>query len=163
MKNGKLALMIMTLMLSSTVIFAQGWRDGGRQGYGNGNGNGCYYGGAGSGSCLNLLSDLTEEQKTKITELRENHLEAMDDLRTKRRAAFDPVDKNEIRGEMLKKVQANRKEIRNLLTEDQQKQFDLLQARNNNGYKGNASGRRGGRGACAGRSGRGGRGSGGNW
>jgi hypothetical protein len=86
----------------------------------------------------------------------------MTELRVKQRSTFDPIEKNEIRGEMLKKVKAHRNEVKSLLSEDQQKKFDVLQ---------NAGFNRGGRVACrqggqrgqAGYGGRGGRGYRGGW
>jgi hypothetical protein len=96
-----------------------------------------------------------------MIELETSHQEAMAELRVKQRSTFDPIEKNEIRGDMLKRVKAHRDEVRNLLTEDQQKQYDLLQTRNNYGGRGFVQGRRGGRGQAA-FNGRRGRGPGGN-
>jgi hypothetical protein len=153
MKTGKFALVLITIMLGTTTIFAQGWRSANRPGY-----NYNY----GPGTCLTVLPDLTEDQKAKITELETTHQKAMVELRIKQRSTYEPIKKNEIRGEMLKKVQAHREEVKNLLTEEQQKQYDLLQARNNYGGRGFVPGRRGGRGQ-AGYGGRGGRGFRGRW
>ncbi|MGM0622206.1 MAG: Spy/CpxP family protein refolding chaperone [Bacteroidota bacterium] len=150
MKTKNFVWMFIALMLTSTTLLAQGRRNVNQPGYGYG---------YGQGTCLAVLPDLTEEQQAKITELEAAHQEAMAELRVEQRSTFEPVEKSEIRTEMLKKVQAHRNEVRNLLTEDQQKQYDLLQARNNYGRKGFAQGRRGGRGP-AGFQGRGGRGRG---
>lgn len=150
MKTGKFAIILIALLLGTTAIFAQGRRNFNRPGYGYGNG---------PGTCLAVLSDLTEDQKAKITELETAHQEAMAELRVKQRSTFEPIEKNEIRGEMLKKVKAHREEVKNLLTEEQQKQYNLLQARNNYGGRGFAPCRRGGRG----QTGYGGRGYRGGW
>jgi len=157
MKTKNFVWMFIALMLASTTLLAQGRRNVNQPAYGYGYGYG-------QGTCLAVLPDLTEEQQAEITELESAHQEAMAELRVKQRSTFEPVEKSEIRTEMLKKVQAHRSEVRNLLTEDQQKQYDLLQARNNYGRKGFAQGRRGARGQAASQ-GRGGRGCGfrGNW
>ncbi|SHK01455.1 LTXXQ motif family protein [Tangfeifania diversioriginum] len=155
MKTKNFVWMFIALMLTSTTLLAQGRRNVNQSAYGYG---------YGQGTCLAVLTDLTEEQQAKITELEAAHQKAMAELRVEQRSTFEPVEKSEIRTEMLKKVQAHRNEVRNLLTGEQQKQYDLLQARNNYGRKGFAQGRRGGRGQAASQ-GRGGRGCGfrGNW
>jgi Spy/CpxP family protein refolding chaperone len=151
MKTNKFAFILIALMLGTTTVFAQGWRNANRPGRN-----------IEPGTRMNILLDLTEEQQAKIEELRTAHLDAMTELRVKQRSTFDPIEKNEIRGEMLKKVKAHRNEVKNLLSEDQQKKFDVLQ---------NAGFNRGGRVACrqggqrgqAGYGGRGGRGYRGGW
>lgn len=137
MKKTGFVWIFIALMLSSAVVSAQGWRYR-RLAANNG--------GARQGMCLNLISDLSSEQKEKITQLVSEHQKAMDELRTEQRSNFDPIEKNEIRGEMLKKVQAHRNEIRNLLTEEQQKQYDLLQVVQGNRGRGFAANGRGSRG-----------------
>jgi hypothetical protein len=52
----------------------------------------------------------------------------MDELREQRRSTVNAVEKSEIRTEMLKKVEAHRNEVKSLLTEEQQIQYDQLQA-----------------------------------
>lgn len=128
------------LLMGTTTVFAQPGRNIDRTGFGYG------YGG---GYCLNVLTDLTEEQQEQITKLEASHQEAMVELRIEQRSAVDPIEKNEIRGEMLKRVKAHRDEVRSLLTEEQKKQYDLLQARRNYGGKGFARGYRGRRGQAA--------------
>jgi hypothetical protein len=118
MKTGRMIWITMLLLLGTTTLFAQGRRNVNRPGYGNG---------YGPGTCIYALPGLTEEQKTKITELQIDHQKEMVEWRVKQRATLDPVDRNTIRGEMLKKVQVHREEVRNLLNEDQQKQLDLWQ------------------------------------
>jgi Spy/CpxP family protein refolding chaperone len=151
MKTNKFAFILIALILGTTTVFAQGWRNANRPGRN-----------IEPGTRMNILLDLTEEQQAKIEELRTAHLDAMTELRVKQRSTFDPIEKNEIRGEMLKKVKAHRNEVKSLLSEDQQKKFDVLQ---------NAGFNRGGRVACrqggqrgqAGYGGRGGRGYRGGW
>lgn len=145
MKTKKFTFILIALMLGTTIINAQGRRNFNRPGYGYG---------YGPGTCLTVLPDLTEDQQAKISALETAHQEAMAELRVKQRSTFEPIEKNEIRGEMLKKVQAHRKEVKNLLTEEQQKQYDMLHARANFGGRGFAPGGRrgqagfGGRGGC---------------
>ncbi len=119
MKTGKLVLMFITLLLASSVTFGQNRRNIAYQRNGN------FYG---PGHCLNVLTDLTDEQKEKITEMETSHQEIMAELRIKQRSTYVPVEKNAIRGEMLEKVQEHRKEVRKLLTEEQKKQYDALHA-----------------------------------
>lgn len=116
MKTGKLAFILIALMLGTTTLFAQGWRNTNRPAHN-------YE----AGTCIDILLDLTEEQQAKIEELRTSHFDTMAELRVKMRTTVDPIEKNEIRGEMLKKVKAHRDEVRSLLSEDQQKKFDVLQ------------------------------------
>lgn len=150
MKTRKFAIILIALMLGTSMIYAQGRRNFNRPGYGYG---------YGPGTCLTVLSDLTEDQKAKITALETAHQETMAELRVKQRSTYEPIEKNEIRGEMLKKVKSHREEVKKLLTEEQQKQYDLLQARNNYGGRGFAPGRRGNRRPA----GYGGRGCRGGW
>lgn len=125
------------LMLSVTVVSAQGWRTGRSAGNNIGNRQ---------GMCVNMLADLTTEQKEKISQLVNAHQEAIDELRTEQRSTIDPVKKNEIREEMLQKVQAHRNEVRNLLTDEQQKQLSTLQTSQGNRGRGFAAERGGFRG-----------------
>ncbi len=138
MKTGKMIWITMLLLLGSTTVFAQGWRNANRPGY-------CQ--GYGPGACIYAIPGLTDEQKTKITELQINHQKEMVEWRVKQRATVDPVEKNAIRGEMLLKVQEHREEVNNLLSEDQKKVLDQWQkqAYRNRGM---APGGRGPRGAA---------------
>lgn len=138
-KIGKLTLVFLTLVLTGSTIFAQGWRGGNRQGYGR---NLNWATDSVRPTCVNLIQDLTEDQKTEIKSLETNHQKAMAELRAERRSTVDAIEKNEIRGKMLKQVQSHRNEVRNLLNEEQQQQYDLLQARNQGRMQGFAQGRR---------------------
>lgn len=133
MKTEKFAFILIAIMLGTTTLFAQGWRNDNRP-----------LRNSDPGTRMNILLDLTEDQQAKIEELRTSHFEAMAELRTKMRSTFDPIEKNEIRGEMLKKVKAHRNEVQSLLSEDQQKKFDVLQDAGFNRGRGFAS-RQGGR------------------
>ena len=95
--------------------------------------------------CTQWLSNLTEDQKVAIQDLEKQHQDSMATLRLQRRSTFDPIEKNTIRGQMLKKVESHRNAVKKLLTEDQQKEYDLLHARYGYGRgQGFARGRWGG-------------------
>lgn len=134
MKNLGLVLIFSILMLSTSIVSAQGWRNQRQAGSNPGEGQ---------RMCLNLLADLTQEQMDQIAQLVNAHQEAMDELRTEMRSTFDPAKKDEIRAQMLQKVQEHRNAIRNLLTEEQQKQYDLLHASAGGPGRGFANGGRG--------------------
>ncbi len=123
-KLQKFAGVFFALALGTTTLFAQG--------YGNGNRGNNYQ----NGTCLEQISGLTEKQQTQIEEMEKSHQEGMAELRNSRRATTNAIEKNEIRGEMLKKVEAHRNEVKNILTEEQQKQYANLQSQRNN-YQGN--------------------------
>lgn len=120
-KLTKLAWVFFALALTSTTLFAQGWRNGKQAGNGRNN------------NCINQVSGLTDEQKTKIDGLNETHQVKMGELRTQRQSTTDAIEKSEMRTTMLKNVKAHRDEVKSLLTAEQQKEFDLLQARGNYG------------------------------
>lgn len=114
-KLKKLAWVFFALALTTTTLFAQGWRNGNRPFYGSNN------------NCINLISGLSDEQKTKIDGLNKSHLETMSQLRAQRQSTTDAIEKSEIRTTMLKTVKAHRDEVKSLLTPDQQKQWENLQ------------------------------------
>lgn len=136
MKRAKFFLLFIVLLLGGITTFAQGWRNAGRPGFGNGYGRG----GFGPGSCLMYLTGLTEDQKTKIIAQETSHQAGMAELRVKQQSLSDPDEKIATRIEMLQKVLAHRGEVRKLLTEEQQKQYDLLQNGNFYGRRGFAPG-----------------------
>lgn len=78
--------------------------------------------------CLTQISNLTDEQETSIQELEAAHQKTMGELREQRRSTVNAVEKSEIRTEMLKNVEAHRNEVKSLLTEEQQVQYDQFQA-----------------------------------
>jgi hypothetical protein len=89
---------------------------------------------------FNQVSGLNDEQKTKIDGLNETHQVKMGELRTQRQSTTDAIEKSEIRTTILKNVKAHRDEVKSLLTTEQQKEYDLLQARGNYGNgRGNAN------------------------
>ncbi len=133
-KLSKFAWAFFALALTTTTVFGQGYR----------NSNNAFYNQ--NQVCLNQIADLTDEQKTKIEELEISHQKVMTELREERQSTRDAIEKNEIRGTMLKTVKAHRETVRNLLTEEQQKQFDLLRTNginygNRNNGNGNFKGR----------------------
>lgn len=133
--------MLFVLILGASTVFAQGGRFMNRPGYGTGAGYGFgpgYY-------CMNFIPGLTEEQQSRIGELTVNHQKAMAELAIKQRSTFDFTERAEIQGAMLQKLTAHRDELRNLLNDEQKKQFDLIQSRGMYGM-GYGMGRRGGRG-----------------
>ena len=141
MKNKKLRRLAWTfivLIASTAAVSAQGRRNA------NFANNSNY---VQAQTCLSYLSNLTEDQKTKITDLEKTHQESMIQLRIDRRSTIDEIEKNEIRGVMLKKTDTHRKAVKGLLTETQQKEYELLHARNNNfrnqQFQGNRGNRRG--------------------
>lgn len=138
-KLRKLAWVFFALALTTTSLFAQGWRNGNRSFNGPNN------------NCINQISGLSEEQKTKIDGLNKSHLEKMAQLRTQRQSTTDAIEKSEIRTTMLKNVKAHRDEVKSLLTAEQQNEFAALQQRGNNGNgrgQGNFQGRGQGKGNC---------------
>lgn len=124
MKSMRIFWMLIVLLLGSTTIMAQGRRNMPCGASGNRFGNGF-----GDGTCIAVLADLTEDQKSQIAELIQSHQQEMDKLRETMRATFDLDEKNKIRAEMLQKVQEHRNEVRSLLTASQQEQYDMLHAR----------------------------------
>jgi hypothetical protein len=127
-KLNKFAWVFFALALGTSTLFAQGWRNG-KQAVNSRN-----------NYCINQVSGLTDEQKTKIDGLNETHQVKMSELRTQRQSTTDAIEKSEIRTTMLKNVKAHRNEVKSLLTAEQQKEYDLLQARGNYGNgRGNAN------------------------
>ena len=85
-------------------------------------------------TCVNQITDLTDKQISQIMALEEKHQTEMDKYRTQRRSTFDLSEKNILRAEMDKKVLAHQDEVKALLTEDQQNQYDLLHTYANPNY-----------------------------
>lgn len=120
-KLQKFAWVFLALALGTTSLFAQGWRNGNRTFVQN---NQEIY-------CVEVLTNLTDDQVSSITELEDKHQETMDELRNQRRSTVDLDEKDKIRENMLENVVAHRSEVKNLLTEEQQKEYELLQLRGN--------------------------------
>lgn len=137
----KFAWVFFALALTTTTVFAQGWRKGNNvQNKQN-------------QPCLTQISDLSEEQVLSIDKLNASHQETMAELRQQRQSTVDVIEKSEIRTKMLKQVEAHRNDVKSLLTEEQQAQYNELQAsvgygRNqaNNQRRGNGNFNRQGRG-----------------
>ncbi len=138
-KLQKFAWVFFTLALGTSTLFAQGWRNGNRTIAQNSK----------NVTCVNYLSDLTDEQVNEITALDEKHQEKMDVLRDKRRATTNWDEKDIIREEMLENIVDHRSEVKELLNENQQKEFELLQLRGNNFRNQNSNGNFQGRGRVA--------------
>ena len=138
-KLNKLAWVFFALAFTTTTLYAQGWRNGNRPA------NGQNY------SCINQISGLTDEQKTRIDGLNKTHQAKMAELRTQRQSTADAIEKSEIRTTMLKNVKTHRDEVKSVLTAEQQKEFDALQQRGNYANsrgQGNFQSRGQGRGQC---------------
>jgi len=121
-KLQKFAGVFFTLVLGTSALSAQGWRNWDRAFVQNNE----------RITCVNYISGLSDDQVKAITGLETKHQEQMDVLRDKRRATVNWEEKDLIREEMLENVVAHRDEVRKLLNGDQQKEYDLLQLRGNN-------------------------------
>ena len=141
MKTRKFIWMLLALIMSVSTGFAQGRRFMNRPGYGMGAG----YGFGPGNYCINFIPGLTEEQQSKIIDLTVNHRKEMAELVIKQRSIVDLEDRIEIQGQLFKKVTAHRDEVRNLLNDEQKKQYDLIHSQGMYGM-GYGMGRRGGRG-----------------
>jgi hypothetical protein len=100
--------------------------------------------------CIEQISDLTEKQKTDILALEQKHQEEMVALREDRRSTTDFDKKDSIREKMLEQKVDHRNAVKALLNPDQQRQYDLIQAKRGMGkYRNSAmtkgSGNRGNR------------------
>lgn len=141
-KLSKFAWAFFALVLGTATVFGQGRR--------NGN-NACYNQ---NQVCINHISDLSDDQKSKILEMNNIHQKEMAELRDQRLSTADAIEKNDIRGKMLRNVKVHREEVKNLLNEKQQKQYDELFTGTLNNYqtqRGNSNFR--GSGQCQGRQG----------
>ncbi len=78
--------------------------------------------------CLEQISDLTDKQKTDLLMLEEQHQKIMTELRNTRRSTFDLDEKNRIYDQMQYNKNTHQKAVKTLLTAEQQKQYDLIQA-----------------------------------
>lgn len=98
-------------------------------------------------SCINGISNLTDEQKASITELETSFQKQMAEYRTERQSTTDVEAKQTIREKMLNTRDAHRKDINGLLNADQQKEYaawqSARQARGNNGSAVGQSGKKG--------------------
>jgi hypothetical protein len=114
----KLFWVFFALIVTTSSVFSQGWRNGNTV---QNNQN---------QSCLQQISNLSKEQVQEIEKLEKVHQESMTELRTQRRSTINAIEKSEIRTEMLKKVAAHQNEVKNLLSAEQQQEYEML---HNNG------------------------------
>ncbi|MEN8116622.1 MAG: hypothetical protein ABFS16_06555 [Bacteroidota bacterium] len=119
-KLSKFTWVLFALTLATTTLFAQNRRNANQVNQVNNQTQ--------NRSCVEYISGLTDYQKTKITGLEKKHQEEIVKLREQRRTTADAQAKDEIKVEIDKKVEAHRTAVKQLLNEDQQKQYDQLQA-----------------------------------
>jgi len=124
----KFAWVFFALVLTTTSVFSQAWRNNYRI---NQNQN---------GNCLSQISDLSDKQQKQIIEMEDKHQKTMAELRENRRDTRNAIEKNEIKGEMLKKVEDHKKAVKGILNKDQQNQYDQLHAYGRNQNSGNNGG-----------------------
>ncbi len=87
-------------------------------------------------SCVNGISNLTETQKTSITELEATFQKEMADYRDERQATNDLEVKKEIREKMLNARAQHQKEVSGVLNPEQQKEYAAwIDARKTRGNK----------------------------
>ncbi len=132
-KLSKFAWVIFALASGNSPIFAQGFGHQNNRSFSSGE------------PCLTQISDLSADQKDKILEMGNVQQETMAELRNERRATTDFTEKQEIRDKMLARVEEHQSEVKNLLTENQQKEYDLLHYRGNNFRKNSQSAQQGNR------------------
>ncbi|MBN1820083.1 MAG: hypothetical protein JXR31_15930, partial [Prolixibacteraceae bacterium] len=120
-KLTKLAWVFFALTLATTTVFAQarGFRNRVNV---NPNVNN------GGMSCIDMISDLSADQKSAIVELENKHQEEMSLLRAERRSTIDLQEKNLIRQEMLETVANHQNEVMALLDNGQKEQYQAIQA-----------------------------------
>jgi hypothetical protein len=78
--------------------------------------------------CMNITG-LTDNQKSEINHLRNQHRKEMNDLHIAWRQTADYTGKDAHRAEVRKKVENHRNAVRNLLNDDQKVVFDNRQGR----------------------------------
>lgn len=87
-------------------------------------------------SCVNGISNLTEQQKTSISELETTFQKQMADYRAERQATTELEMKKDIREKMLTTRAEHQKQVNGLLNADQQQEYsawlDARKARGNN-------------------------------
>ncbi len=74
--------------------------------------------------CYDNIPSLTEQQKTKITDMQKKHFDEMNVLRDKKRNASNVADKDAISKQMADKCSKHHDEVSNLLDENQKQYFD---------------------------------------
>lgn len=109
--------MFLFLVFLSNSVYSQGWCSPNR------------FNKVQNSFCFNQIQGLTDEQKSKITDLQNQHFEEMEELRSEMQTTPDVIKRSEIRTKMLKKADAHRKAVKNLLTPAQQEQINFTQNR----------------------------------
>ena len=122
----KFALVIVIMATAATTTFGQRWNNANR--FAN---NQAVFS---QPTCINQITDLTDNQIQQITDLEKKHQVKMDEFRTQRRSTLDLAEKNILRAEMDKKVLDHQNKVKALLTEDQQNQYDILHTYANPNY-----------------------------
>lgn len=134
-KLRKFAWAFIALIFTAGSVFSQGWR------------NGNQINRTQNSTCLETISGITEQQKSKIVELENKHQQEMNELRLKQRSTYDIAEKNKLHADMDTKVSDHRNAVKALLNEDQQKQYDQLHAPGNRRFAGRQQFARRGNGA----------------
>ncbi len=79
-------------------------------------------------SCVNGISNLSEQQKATLADLETTYQAQMADYRAERQSSTNVETKAAIREQMLQARTAHRAEVNNLLTADQQREYAAWQA-----------------------------------
>ncbi|NOR76399.1 MAG: hypothetical protein GQ525_14730 [Draconibacterium sp.] len=119
----KLALIIVIVATVTTTTFGQRWNNANRIANNQAT--------ITQPTCINLITDLSDKQVTQIQDLEKIHQTEMDKFRSERRTTLDLSEKSIFRAEMDQKVLAHQNEVKALLTEEQQNQYNQLHTSNN--------------------------------
>lgn len=111
-KLSKFAWVVFALTFTTSTLLAQGW------------GNRPRYNSGVVGTCIEQISDLTQDQKVTIQKLRDSHMETMSKLREERRSTSSITEKENIRNKMLTSVEAHHNAVKQILTEVQLKDYE---------------------------------------
>ena len=88
---------------------------------------------AAAGSCCLNIPGLSDEQKSSITTLEQQHLKEMQEMRDARRKSGNYADRDAYQAEVDRKVTDHRNAVRNLLNTEQKTFFDNIQAQGGQG------------------------------
>ena len=119
----KLALIIVIVATVTTTTFGQRWNNATRIANNQAT--------ITQPTCINLITDLSDKQVTQIQDLEKKHQTEMDKFRSDRRTTLDLAEKSIFRAEMDQKVLAHQNEVKALLTEEQQNQYNQLHTNEN--------------------------------
>jgi uncharacterized membrane protein len=98
---------------------------------------------AAANSCCMDIPGLTEQQKTQITTLEQQHQKDMQAMRDARRKSGSYTDRDAYQAAVNQKVTDHRNAVKNLLNADQKVIFDNIQAQGGQGKNQQANMRRG--------------------